>query len=113
MRPAVRNIAVTRGDTYQHLVTFTDAAGDPLDITANTYTAQLRANPESLAVLAEMTATAGATGEVWLTIDPAVTADLVPGRRTWDLQEVDGDGIVTTIMAGWADVVADVTREEV
>lgn len=112
MRPAVRNIAVTRGDTYQHLVTFTDAAGTPIDVSANAYAAQLRANAESPAVLAEMATAAGATGEVWLTIDPAVTAALAPGRRAWDLQETDGDGIVTTIMAGWADVVADVTREE-
>lgn len=112
MRPAIRNIAVTRGDTYQHLVAFTDADGAPVDLTGYTYAAQLRANPESPDILATMDTSAGATGEVWLTIDPDVTALLVPGRRAWDLQETDPDGIVTTLLAGAADVVADVTREE-
>lgn len=113
MRPATRNIALVRGDTYQHLVTFTDEAGDPVDITDYTYTAQVRTHPNSDDVLVAMdTLVDGPAGTVWLTIDAADTDDLDPGRRAWDLEET-ADGIVTTIMAGWVDVLADTTRSVV
>lgn len=112
MRPAYRPITVYRGDTYTHHVTLTDGDGTPIDITGYTYTAQLRASPESPDVLADATTSVnGPTGEVWVTIDAAVTATLHPGRRRWDLQQ-DDDGVITTILAGPADVVGDVTREE-
>lgn len=114
MRPPTRNIAVTRGDDYQHLVTFTDAAGLPVDVTGRTYTAQIRAGTESPAVLATFTcaiATPPEDGAVWVTLDDADTAGLTPGRRAWDLQE-DNAGVITTVLAGWCDVVGDVTREE-
>lgn len=113
MRPAKRNIALVRGDDYRHMVTFTDEAGDPLDVSAKSYAAQVRAHPDDAAILADFTVddAGAATGTIWLTIDAATTALLAVGRRAWDIQETDGDGFVTTLMGGAVDVLADVTRE--
>lgn len=111
-RPKLRPITVYRGDTYQHHLTFQDGDGDPIDLTGYTFTAQVRTGPEYDDVLAAMDVTVSAlTGEVWLVILPAVTAVLEPGRRTWDVQQVDGDDVVTTLLTGPCDVMGDVTRE--
>lgn len=110
MKPAYRPITIYRGDDYLHVVAFHDSAGGPVDKTGCTYTAQIRASAESTTVLATMVAAVdGPTGQVTLTLDDAVTATLVPGRRHWDLEELSATGIVTKL-AGTADIIADVTR---
>jgi hypothetical protein len=113
MRPSNRPIAIERGDTYQHLVTFVDAAGDPVDVSANSYAAQVRRSVDDPDVLAAMDIdTAGAAdGAVWLTIDASVTGLLEGRRDAWDLQETGPTGLVTTLLAGHADVLGDVTRD--
>lgn len=111
MQPARRPIRITRGDTYQHYVTMVDADGNPANLAGCTYAAQLRSNPTVTAVLADFTTAVDVeAGAVWVTLDAAVTAGLPPGRRAWDLQETGADGNVTTLVAGPADVLADVTR---
>lgn len=110
MKPAAWTISVMRGDNFGFDVVFTDDAGTPINITGYTYTAQIRASPDDVTVLATMTATVnGPAGKVALDIPAATTATLIPGRRVWDLQETAA-GIVTTMLAGPADVLADVTR---
>lgn len=112
MRPATRPITIVRGDTYQHLVTFTLADGvTAADLSGCTYAGAVRAAVNADDVLATMTATDGDdTGQVWFVIDAVDTAELVPGRRVYDLEETGADGNVTTFMGGPADVVGDVTR---
>lgn len=86
--------------------------GDPavaVDVSARTYTAQIRRTTEG-DVVADMTIdmSGAASGEVAFSIQDADTAEL-DGTYVWDLQQ-DTGGIVRTLLAGSFVVRRDVTR---
>ena len=109
--PAKQNLSMTRGDTETVVITMADSAGAPINITGRTYRAQIRATKDSAAISASFSCsvTAPANGEVTCTILPAVTSTLAVGISYWDLEETSS-GVVSTILAGTVNVLADVTR---
>lgn len=109
-----RNIEITRGDDYSHVVTLATRSGSvvtPVNITGRTYTAQLRKAKSQVVPDAAFTCvvTNAAGGEVTITMAHAITAAIDPGCYYWDLQQNAG-GILHTILGGKADVVTDSTR---
>lgn len=110
--PGPRDISIYRGDDYPHAVTFTDAAGAPLDVSAYAFTAQIRSLSQGGTgePLAEFTIddSQAATGIVVLSLAATETADLAAGY--WDLQADDGT-TVSTWLAGRVSVSGDVTHE--
>lgn len=109
--PGKLNFSMTRGDDFAHQ--FTIQEGDPLapvDVSARTYTAQVRAAADSTTVVATFSVdmTSAATGIVILRIADTVTDDL-SGPYVWDLQQ-DSAGVIRTLVGGSFTVVPDVTR---
>lgn len=109
--PAKLNFSITRGDDFAE--SFTIQEGDPLapvDVSARTYTAQIRATSEATTVTATFSVdmTDAATGIVVLRLADTVTDDLL-GSYVWDLQQ-DAAGVIRTLAGGQFTVVADVTR---
>lgn len=105
-----RNIQLTKGDDYSHVVTITNDAG-VLNITGRTYEAQVRKvasqpTPDATFVC---TVTNGPGGQITLLLADTVTDTLLAGDYRWDLEE-NASGIVTTLLAGRLRVVEDVTR---
>lgn len=109
--PAKLNISMTRGDDFAD--EFTIQEGDPLapvDVSARTYTAQIRTAADETTATASFTVdmTDAATGVIVLRLADTVTDDL-SGPYVWDLQQ-DSAGVVRTLVAGSFTVVPDVTR---
>ena len=109
--PAKQNLVMTRGDTETVVVTMKDSSNSPIDISGRTYRAQIRSTKDSGTIDATFTCTitSAIAGEVTCTILPVVTATLTVGIHYWDFEETVS-GVVSTILAGSVNVLADVTR---
>jgi phage tail sheath gpL-like len=101
------DLAIYQGDDFTLTLTVTDPAGNPLDLSASTIAAQIRAAPGA-DVAATFTVSV-ATNVVTLTLPHAQTAALA-GSGVWDVQSTDPAGHVLTLAAGVVTVVADVTE---
>lgn len=109
--PAKQNLSMTRGDTESVVLTMTSNGTTPINITGRTYRAQIRATKDSSTIAASFacTVTDGAAGEVTCVLTANQTSALTPGTQYWDLEETNA-GVVSTIVAGTVNVLADVTR---
>jgi hypothetical protein len=109
--PAKQNLTITRGDTEIIVITMTSDGTTPENITGRTYRAQIRGTKDAAVIDISFTAvvTNGAAGELTLTALPAATSGLTVGTHYWDLEETNA-GVVSTILAGTVNVLADVTR---
>lgn len=109
--PAKQNLTMTRGDTESVVLTMTSNGTTPINITGRTYRAQIRATKDSGSIDASFacSVTNGAAGEVTCSLTPNQTAALLVGTHYWDLEETNA-GVVSTIVAGTVNVLADVTR---
>lgn len=109
--PAKLNYTMVRGDDFADQVTIKEG-GPPavaVDVSARTYTAQLRSTPDG-AVVATFTIdmTSAASGVVGFSL-PDTTTDDLAGAYVWDFQQ-DTAGVVRTLMGGSFVVNKDVTR---
>lgn len=104
-------LTVRIGDTETVTLTIKNSAGNPVNITGRTYTAQIRSKPDSSTVLATFTCTItnAAGGVVTATLSATTTAALTAQKAVWDLQEINGS-VVTTLIGGTVTIVKDVTR---
>ena len=106
------DLEIYQGDDYRARVQVVDAATPPDQILAgHTARAQIRSGPADTApaVVMEMSAQVNSP-YVDLTIPHDDTTTMTPGNYVWDLEVVDGNGLVTTILAGHAVVIPEVTR---
>lgn len=91
-----------RGDTAPDVVVVTDAAGAPRDITGFSFklTVNRERNPaDASGQLAQRVGVLDGdplTGRVQFPWD-ALTADQVPGKYWYDIEQIDGSGFVLTI----------------
>lgn len=111
---AGQSAAIVRGDTYAHLLTFTDDADAPFAITGDV-AAQIRAaklTSDTAGVpLASFACVVSGAGDnlVTISLTSEQTLDL-PASAFWDLQ-VDDSGTITTLLSGKVKVANDVTRD--
>lgn len=100
-----------RGDTEVINLTIRDSAGNPVNLTGDTFASQIRYQKDDVAVAASFTCvvTNPSGGVVQLTLLPASSAALDDGIAYWDLQRTSG-GVVSTVVAGKVTILADVTR---
>lgn len=109
--PAKLNYVIVRGDDFADQVTIKEG-GPPavaVDVSARTYTAQVRATPDGVVVATfSIDMASAASGVVGYTLADTVTDDLA-GTYVWDFQQVTGT-ITRTLMGGSFTVLKDVTR---
>lgn len=112
IRPAKLNYKVVRGDDFSDVVTIKEGfPAAAVDVSARTYTAQIRRTKNGDIVAAFVIDMSGAaSGEVIFSLEDAVTADL-DGAYFWDFQQ-DISGVIRTLMGGHFVVDEDVTRAE-
>lgn len=114
--PVKKDLAIYRGDKFPFMFSIKDDAGEYMDKTGYTPSAQIRASVDDEAVVAEFVAElldqVVAPGGVTLLLTGADTAVIPPGNYVWDVQLVnDADPTdVTTYFAGAVTVAGDVTR---
>lgn len=109
--PAKQNLSMTRGDTESVILTMTSNGTTPINITGRTYRAQIRATKDAGSIDATFSCsvTNGVAGEITCSLTPQQTALLSVGTHYWDLEETN-NGVVSTIVSGTVNVLADVTR---
>lgn len=104
------DLCIYQGDDYAALVTVLNANGTPADLTGYVVQAQIRRNTADVETeIAATINTLVSVNTITLAIPHDVTATL-NGKYVWDLQLTSEAGMVTTILAGKANVTAEVTR---
>lgn len=107
----IANIFIDQGTDFTVQVDCTDTAGDVLNLTGYTATAQLRKTYGSSSASATFTCSHnGVGGTVTMSLTDTVTAALEAGRYVYDLMVTDGSGQKSRIVEGQATVTPGVTR---
>jgi hypothetical protein len=105
--PLIADIQVYRGDSGRFRVRVNED-DSPVDLTAATWDADIRATADETVVLGSFTVTLldTLTAEVVL---PAAVSAVLPAKAVWDLQ-MTLDGEVQTLLRGDVTVIKDVSR---
>jgi len=110
-KPATQNLTIVRGDTEVIVINLTSDTSAPINVSGRTYRAQIRDEKDSSSIAASFSCaiTNAVNGEITCTLTAAHSAALSAGTKYWDFEETNGS-VVTTILAGSVNVLADVTR---
>lgn len=112
MSAATKNITIEKGASFSYRLLMQNADGNtPFDLTSSTGRAQIRESPDSRKKIADIDVDfpTPATGEIDISIDKAVTADLPAGTFHWDFFRVYTGG-ADRLLAGTATIVPTVSR---
>lgn len=109
--PGKANLVLYQGDDYAAVVTVSNGGGS-LDLTGYTAQAQIRMGPadSNPQVVVEIDTSVDPPNQIGLTIPSDITGQL-SGVYAWDLQVIDPNGVVSTLLAGNVTVTPEVTRE--
>lgn len=110
--PTNADLLIYMGDDFTMKIVISSADGKPADLTGMTAAAQIRgkASDESPVYAEFVTAVDPATGTVTLTLDHDATRALPVQTLVWDAQLTSATGIIATVVRGYVQVLADVTR---
>lgn len=107
----IANLYIDQGTDYTITVDVTDSAGDVLDLTGYTATAQVRKTYTSSSLSATFTTSINAAaGQVTISLTDTQTSALQAGRYVYDLNIESGGGVKTRVIEGQAVVTPGVTR---
>jgi len=105
------NIFIDQGTDFSITVDVTDSAGDVLDLTGYTSSAQIRKTYSSSSVSETFTSSiSAAAGQVTLSLNDTQTTGLESGRYVYDLNVTSLGGQTTRVVEGQAIVTPGVTR---
>lgn len=98
------DITIEQGATYAQTFTWTDDAGDPVNLTGYTARMKIKTAKGATANIASLTDAAGITlggaaGTIAVTLTATVTAAYTFKRAVYDLELVNGD-TVTRLLEG-------------
>jgi hypothetical protein len=107
----IANLYIDQGTDYTITVDVTDSAGDILDLTDYTATAQIRKTYTSSSLSATFTTSiAAVAGQVTISLTDTQTSALEAGRYVYDLNIESGTGVKTRVIEGQAVITPGVTR---
>lgn len=109
--PPTRNLSTVAGDTFSHLIEIQGANGSAINVSARTYTGQVRqyTSSASAAGTFNVDMTNAATGKVTISLGAAVTSTFSPGPYWYNVQQTVGS-TVSTLFRGQFLVIGDETR---
>lgn len=108
--PKYINIVIDQGTTFSKNFTVIDAAGSAIDLTGATIIAQIRRSHASSTYVDFTVNISDATnGIVVLSLLPAVTETLRPGRWVYDIKVTKADNTVIRAFEGIATVTPQVS----
>ena len=112
--PGILNLTFPQGATWELSLTWTDAAGDAIDVTNYSARMQARNGYDGDAVLS-LTSGSGITlggtaGTIDLSVDAATTAAIGAAQYVYDLEVESSGGVVSRVVQGTFTVTREVTR---
>ena len=107
----IANLYIDQGTDYSITVDVTDSAGDILNLSGYTASAQIRKTYSSSTVSETFaTSIAESTGQVTLSLTDTQTSGLSSGRYVYDLNITSSGGSTSRVIEGQAIVTPGVTR---
>jgi len=109
---AKANIVIDQGADFSTTLTVTDDAGDAVDLTGYTGSAQLRKHYTSN-TSTDFTVTFGSprtSGEITISVGRSVTSALDAGRYVYDVELTTGANTRSRLVEGIATITPEVTR---
>ena len=112
--PARYDLEIYRGDTDAWTFSFWSdpEATEPMDLTGYTAAAHVRVKPGAPEVAGVLVATIELPNLVRVDLPASISESLPVCSSSWDLQLTSASGGVRTVVAGRANVTADVTFSE-
>ena len=104
------NLVIDQGATFETVLTLTQDNGDLIDLTGYSGTAQFRKHYTSSNSTSISVSLGGSNGTVTLGMTANATANVVAGRYVYDVELVDGGGVVTRLLEGIVTVTPQVTK---
>ena len=107
----IANLYIDQGTDFSVTVDVTDSAGEILELSGYTASAQIRKTYSSSSVSATFsTSIAELAGQVTLSLTDTQTSAIESGRYVYDLNITSGGGATTRVIEGQAIVTPGVTR---
>lgn len=112
--PAILDLRIYRGDTYQLSITYQDSDGNPIDLTGYKARAMWRTARDAEDTLITIDETSGITlggaaGTADIVLTPAQTNTLTLAS-VWDFEFQDPSAVFTTILTGNVRSDRDISR---
>jgi hypothetical protein len=104
------NIIIDQGTTFSTIINLTDDNGDPIDLTGYSADSEMRKHYTSSNSTSFAVSLGGVDGTVTLSLTPAQTSNLTPGRYVYDVEVTSGANVVSRIVEGIVTVTPEVTR---
>ena len=107
----IANLYIDQGTDFSITVDVTDSAGDTLDLSNYTASAQIRKTYTSTSVSETFsTSISELAGQVTLSLTDTQTSGLEGGRYVYDLNITSNGGVTSRVIEGQAIVTPGVTR---
>lgn len=103
------NIIIDQGTTFNTDFTFTNDYDEPINFSTYQGRSQMRKSYSS-ATSYPFTVSLGSDGIISLSMNAVTTSSITAGRYVYDLEVVDGNGVVSRLVEGIATVTPEVTR---
>lgn len=103
------NLVIDQGTTFSTTLDVNDDAGNPIDLSTYTASAQIRKHYSSSNAVS-FTVTANSSGVVSLSLNSNATSNLVAGRYVYDVELVAPGNTTSRIVEGIVTVTPQVTR---
>jgi len=110
----IYDIICEQGSTFVRVVTYKDASGNTVDLSAYTARMKVRSSRGADGAVLSLTESQGidlqANGEIEITIPAAATTKVAAGNYRYDLEIVAPSGLVVRVIEGAFKVSGEVTR---
>ena len=110
----IYDIICEQGTTFTRVVTYKDAAGNPVNLTSYTARMKVRSSRGASGFYLTLTNSQGITlesnGEIEIVIPATATATVPAGSYKYDLEIVSSSGVVIGVIEGDFKVSGEVTR---
>jgi hypothetical protein len=113
--PGLLNLTFSQGATWKLAMTYTNSAGNPIDLTSHTARMQARPSFESTTTVLNLANGTGITlggtaGTINLLVSATATAAINAQQYVYDLEVISDSNEVTRVVQGTLVVTPEVTR---
>lgn len=113
---AFYHLVIDQGATLRDSFIYKDSHSVAIDLTGYSARSQIRTSHSALTPILSISTQNSTiiitplTGVITFAVPATTTAALTPGNYVWDLEIVDGAGVVTRLVGGTCTITPEVTR---
>lgn len=104
------NLVIDQGTNFSTTISIANMDDEAIDLTGYTAAAQIRKHYSSSNSVNFGVSIDAALGDLTLSLTPAQTNAMVPGRYVYDVEVMDSSNVVSRIVEGLVTITPSVTR---